>query len=60
MVIARSELVRILKTLMNEETPIELCILYGSGARDRLSKSSDVDIAIAASHRLDNNYLIDL
>ncbi|MBI9100472.1 MAG: nucleotidyltransferase domain-containing protein [Spirochaetaceae bacterium] len=39
---------------------MDLCILYGSAALDRLSPSSDIDIAVGSKKSLSNDYCIEL
>ena len=50
----------IIRSRLEAEQHIKLCILYGSAAKDRLTERSDIDIAVAGDDKLDTAMLADL
>ncbi len=51
---------QIIRDELKNENNISLCILYGSAATGRMTKQSDVDLAIAGKEMFDLEYLADL
>ncbi len=49
-----TDIVDTIHNLIIKDNKIELCILYGSAASNRLKKSSDIDIAIAHAQGINN------
>ncbi|QEN05323.1 nucleotidyltransferase domain-containing protein [Thiospirochaeta perfilievii] len=47
-------------TTINNYPDIELVIIYGSAVQNRLTLSSDVDIAIGSSHVITNQILLEI
>ena len=51
---------QIIKNRLLHESNIQLCILYGSAAKDRLTERSDIDIAVSGYNTFDLHYLVHL
>ncbi len=49
---------QVIKNRLLHESNIQLCILYGSAAKERLTERSDVDIAVSGYHAFDLNYMV--
>jgi predicted nucleotidyltransferase len=60
MVESREEVITLINETLVNENNIDLCILYGSAARDRLSPLSDIDIAIGSVHSITNENCFEL
>lgn len=59
MVTARDDIINVLRPLIEQFKVIDLCILYGSGAANRLTSGSDIDIAVASSRELTADACLD-
>jgi predicted nucleotidyltransferase len=44
----------VIERILSKFPDIQLCILYGSAATDRLTATSDIDLGIAAHHALNS------
>ncbi|MDA3809741.1 MAG: nucleotidyltransferase domain-containing protein [Spirochaetaceae bacterium] len=60
MVSSRKEVLSKILTPISEEDDLDLCILYGSAALDRLSLTSDIDIAVGSEKSLTNDFCMEL
>lgn len=60
MVNSRKEVISLITTPITEDVNLDLCILYGSAASDRLSSKSDVDIAVGSEMSLSNDFCMEL
>jgi len=56
----REDAVRIISNELKNMTEPEICIIYGSAARDELKPSSDLDIAVASEAGLSNEFCLEL
>ena len=60
MVNTKEEIIAKISPLIVNDDSLDLCILYGSAALDRLSSNSDIDIAVGSEKSLSNDYCIEL
>ena len=60
MVNTKNEIITSITPLIINDDSLDLCILYGSAVLDRLSPSSDIDIAVGSKKSLSNDYCIEL
>lgn len=49
-----------LKTFLESEPAVLLCVIFGSVAKERATANSDVDVAIAGKDAFSSDYLADL
>lgn len=60
MVNSREEVITLIKPHILNENALELCILYGSAALDKLSSNSDIDIAVGSKNNLSNDFCMEI
>jgi len=60
MVNTREEIITLISPLIVNDDSLNLCILYGSAALNRLTTNSDIDIAVGSEKSLTNDYCIEL
>jgi predicted nucleotidyltransferase len=56
----RAEAVNLIDRAVRKNPRIELCILYGSAARDQLQESSDLDLVLGADQPVTPSECLDL
>ncbi len=57
MVLTTNQIIKIIKSHISSD--LELVILYGSAASDRLTKKSDIDIAIGSNKLITNDFALE-
>ena len=60
MISDRELIINEIKHLIVNDYAIDLCILFGSAAQDRLKKSSDIDIVIGSKKGITNEQRLEL
>ncbi len=60
MIETKEELIQLIQPIILEETAIDLCVLYGSAARDKLTSESDIDLAVGNASGISYEERLDL
>ena len=56
----KEEIIQKLKTYLNNNPEIPLCLLFGSISRDTLREDSDIDIAVCSSSEISAEKLAEM
>ena len=57
---AKEEIIDTIIPIIEHDTEIELCLMYGSTVQDRLTERSDIDIAIGSEHGISNQKCLEV